>query len=347
MVTMIGLMRATTDRPALQLLGLSALERCVEDMGALAVEPFAAHEGTDWLLKSMSTNPDHPDIQECSCRCIALVTCFLGDQIAAKIVNQHGLELVLQAMQRHKNVVPVQKFASVAIRNLCTQNDAHKTAARMLGAIEALFDAITLHKSDADVQEHAFWALSVIGANNPENLTKISSHPVIELAIAAMRTFPANADLQAATCNVFLNAIVGDVKKTQDYMNKAGALEAVITAMKMHRKDPQVQFFTCGAIRNSVADHAENQALVGKLKGVQRLLRVLATFYDAKLQVVACSALTCLCCYPENQAMFVKKGGLSLLTDIMMDKFEDAEVLLAIGQVLQVLTWQNGGSAKN
>jgi hypothetical protein len=237
-------------------------------------------------------------------------------------------DAVLAAMHGLAGDCEVQQQGCAVLLRLFKE-DRHADAAwvrRGATAVSVLAAALHAHLQDVgDAHKHGllfvktvFAVLTSLMLTTQENKRAAGIGGAIKAVVAAMRVFPAAAELQSHGCNVLGNMCY-EVPDNQRLAVSAGALEATISAMRTHALDAHLQRAGCFALNTLVEEGAPRiQTRVGELGGVEVLVAALRTCADGALDSNFANAwgtpmLRLLLQQPINKHKAVAAGSLERL----------------------------------
>ncbi|KAG8462613.1 hypothetical protein KFE25_004589 [Diacronema lutheri] len=280
---------------------------------------LAANAGAlEAVVAAMRAHAAHSDVQKWACwalRNICTADDAAGISRAQRATEAGALEAVVDAMRAHAAHSRVQVQACWALRNICTTDDAagisraqRATEAR---ALEAVVDAMHAHAAHSDLQKQACWALRNIcsgtDAAGPARKQRATKAGALEAVVDARRAHAAHSVVQAGVQEQACWALIhvcsgtdaaGPARKQR--ATKAGALEAVVAAMRAPAAHSGVQKQACWALGNlcvstDVAGLARARQAVedGALEAVTAAMRAHAEHSGVQQQ--ACWALANVC----------------------------------------------------
>ena len=161
---------------------------------------------------------------------------------SAVIAGSDGLSLVVNAMLRHPQAVPLQTYCCSLLGMLCDREERVRQAADARG-LEAIVRAMKAF-SEPELQTGGCLALGQL-SSTPERSKLASELGAIPLVVSAMRERPERAVLQANGCMALANLAMGerlgsssaarasDAKRSKIAVD-AGALVVIVGALKRH-----------------------------------------------------------------------------------------------------------------
>jgi len=164
---------------------------------------------------------------------------------------------------------------SKALRELTNNNTENHNQAEKVGAIEAVVVAMRAHRENARVQEIACEAL--------RNNLRALEEPALGGAQGRHRgcgggDARAQGERRAATEGVQALYNLAEIyTENQRRAGKAGAVEAVVAAVRAHKKSEAEQLNACQALQELAANDTENQDRAGKAGAIEAVVMAMCT----------------------------------------------------------------------
>jgi hypothetical protein len=180
--------------------------------------------------------------------------CMRLSQVALMLSNASAADAVaavVTAMRAHHSHAALQHAGCTALTNLPFDSALKQrsrggvqpvaAAAAVAGAIQVILRAMHIHTADPRVQQSASYALGNLSCNYAENAQKAVSLRAFDAVVAAMRSWPADAEVQAGGC-VAVAAVLGSCVTFESCIGSsmqvkavdAGALDVCVAALKAH-----------------------------------------------------------------------------------------------------------------
>jgi len=170
--------------------------------------------------------------------CATLRTICVEAPPNKKLAMEQGIvPLLLQIMNNHKGVSPVQSGACSVLWVLSFNNPQYQAIIVKVGCLRAIISAMVVSPTDPELQTHGCGALWNLSFKNEENKSLIA-HTALAAIIGAMRRHPKERLLQAHACGA-LNSIVTTNDPTNCFciLRMPGGIAAVQAALKNYEKD--------------------------------------------------------------------------------------------------------------
>jgi hypothetical protein len=153
---------------------------------------------------------------------------------------------ILAALDAHPAHFNLQRGGCLAL-GVFADEVQHKAAVARAGAIPAIVRALRLHPAAGDLQRRCCKTLSALCGKNSHNADAACAAGAIALVVAAMRTFAGdNADGQADACLALRDMVSS--RAHQAAAGSAGAVEAIVLALRAHPTHQLVQFAGCTSL---------------------------------------------------------------------------------------------------
>ena len=246
----------------------------VQAKGCSAITNLASHDdsnlrleimnkgvGLAILYSSMAMHADDSTVQEAALKAVRNL-CTDCETNQAKFIDIGVIDLVISAMDRHKDVPGLQEAGACVISILA---DYHNDTRILIGdnhGIDTILRAITVHLKHAGVVEWCNRALLTLtfdrhnAASCLEKTVDDDLPPAITIVIDAMMAHENVPSIQEIGCATLANlANLGtdtsssnlgvDPVQTKMYIVDGGALDAITMAMVLHRNESRVQERAC------------------------------------------------------------------------------------------------------
>ncbi len=299
--------------------GCAALERLVRRSAACHAAARAGG-GLEAVVAALRSHPNYDGAAGEGCS--ALVALFRGDagDEAAEEATQRAagaagaVEAVVAALRAHPQNVAVQFVACDALSCLLAGSAPHARAAAAAGGWQAVVAAMRNHAADVDVQLWALRALGYLvshsdddeGAAAPPELADEATRAVVAVQLArrdaAIEDNDGSAEVQLqGECCYVLDLLIMHADEAADGPQRravagaAGAVRAVLAALRMDAADARLQQHGCAALASVCSRDARNEAdavAAGALDVVAAALRAHRACVD--VQRAGVSALSCM-----------------------------------------------------
>ncbi|OEU22010.1 ARM repeat-containing protein [Fragilariopsis cylindrus CCMP1102] len=266
----------------------------VQAKGCSAITNLASHDdsklrleimnkgvGLAILYSSMAMHADDSTVQEAALKAVRNL-CTDCETNQAKFIDIGVIDLVISAMDRHKDVPGLQEAGACVISILA---DYHNDTRILIGdnhGIDTILRAITVHLKHAGVVEWCNRALLTLtfdrhnAASCLEKTVDDDLPPAITVVIDAMMAHENVASIQEIGCATLANlANLGtdtsssnlgvDPVQTKMYIVDGGTLDAITMAMVLHRNESRVQERACTLLLHLAIEdnHAAILAAIG------------------------------------------------------------------------------------
>jgi hypothetical protein len=181
-------------------------------------------------------------------QCLALLSfgwlCFSRPSTGLLIIKHGGVDLLVQAMQRHPLNRRLQYYACGTISWLASESMRIPVpVARILldaGGVEASIAAMRLHAQDTGLLVAGFMALtSLIHRGGPSLLQPVASLGAGDAVAAAMRAHPSHAKVQLAGCLALKSMLsFPGVAEGHRHIMESGGVEVAAAALAMATSEP-------------------------------------------------------------------------------------------------------------
>lgn len=171
-----------------------------------------------------------------------------SDSIQDKIGGWEGIDAVLDAMTTHRDDVEVQTASSAALRAL-TWAERNREAMLRHGAMQDLVRSMTIHLSNAKLQEHVSGTIAHVVFGNHDSKKMCGSVGGVKAISDAMRAHPDIVSLQAQCCFALRN-LSWDCKENHALMHEDKTSDLIVHAMTRHPRIPGLQDQGLAALSN-------------------------------------------------------------------------------------------------
>jgi len=208
-------------------------EWACERLEELALKPggqaaIAAHSGIGALLETMRRYPFSCYLQECACgalgnqalrseecqrsilgqcgleqiitedACFALHNMACSDDLMRLIVDQGGLEAIVQAMATHQQMPAIIESACSALHNVGASNGEYSFKLVGLGGLGLIVQAMDAHPANPGLAAQACHVLGLLSLAGPEIREELQRVGAVKVIVATMQALPASPDVQDA-----------------------------------------------------------------------------------------------------------------------------------------------------
>lgn len=219
-------------------------------------------------------------------------------------------DIVCAIMTEHVSDLDIQDVGCQALKALVVGEDRAKMRAASEKAMDAVCAALEVHGADAHFQLSAFGALSAIAVHIPNKVA------VVNIVLAGLSADPENAPLAEVVCAALKNSALGDDVHRANAA-KAGAIDAILGAIRTHGTHPGVLQEAWAAVKN-LAVNADNQVLFAQAGAVELVLESLRALPRvAGVQEQAVWAIRILSFRPDNNKAVAEAGGVAMVIDAM------------------------------
>ncbi|KYQ91052.1 aardvark [Tieghemostelium lacteum] len=278
---------------------------------------IARYGGIKLILQTMKTHPYDSGVQEDACGALGNLTCDSPNNLGVysnnnylEVVEQGGIQLILQAMKNHLYNPGVQYNTSFVLRNLA-RNDVSESRVAQEGGIQAIATAMRNHPNHIGIQTQGCGALRNLGCNDSNKILS-AREGGISLILKAMKIFSSHPDLQLNGCGALRNLARNEDNKNM--ISKQGGIQLVLQAMTNHQDDPDVQDEGCAALINLAYQDETNEETIAQEGGVNLILKAMKNHpFHSGVQMQGRGALKNLSCNPKNKLVIARSGGIELM----------------------------------
>jgi hypothetical protein len=300
---------------------------CVCDsMDAAAAEAAAGAGAFEAMVACMRAAPRAAATQQACC-CVITAVSMPTRPLRLRAARAGALEAITEALRAHSSDEGVSYDACTALSSLIGEVPENKTRAGA-AAVRALAAALRVQAS-ARMQVLGWSALSSLCLDVPQNAA--AAVPALPVLIAALRAHGTSATLAQAGCNVIAHVTLGNAERRAAAL-AAGAMDAVLAAMRAHAGDEQAQNSAVGALMSLLEQPSTHAAAVAR-GGVALLVAAMRAHPGAvKLQRHGGTCLGTLCLYDHSGAAAtaaVDAGAIEAVLTAMRAHSADAQVPIA------------------
>jgi hypothetical protein len=342
-------LRAYPSSAAVQIAGLTALR-------ALAVygsdgdrhAPGFVEASLAALAAHGVTQGEAAEVLTVDC-CHTLDALCVSAEQRAKFGTLRGVEGVVAALKAHSTHEHVQEFACLLLENVCSNTPDNQRRADAAGAIGVIMAAVKEHHAHPAVAQQHFAALGAICNARSGSIAKAAELGAVEAAVSAMRAHTAETMLQemaARALGVFAAAPTTPPPQATCAIRaraiRAGAFDAIVSAMQRHVGTPSLQGVCAHAISNLCSASADSKAKAGAAGVIEAVIAAMrANVADAEVQDRCCVALQNLAGEPGAQARACRGGSLRDIVAAMRAHARNASLQQHAGGALSNLVADN------
>lgn len=235
------------------------------------------------------------------------------------MIQDNAPDLVCDCMAKYPNDVDIQDAGCLALKSLALGEDRMKMRNFCERGMDCVCAALEVHGGVASFQISAFAALANLAVHITNKVA------VVHVVLAGLSADPGNVNLAEVACCAIKNAALGD-DSNRVAATEAGAIDALLDAMRGHALSAPVQEQACWAIKN-LAVNATNQERLAEMGAIQDVLGAMRALpRHAAVQEQACWALRILAFRQENNQMVADEGGVQAVIDAMKMHVSNAGV---------------------
>jgi len=291
------------------------------------IKTFKEESGNaERVLTAMRQHATSPELQM-----VASTVCMLmakeDTTYAQKIAEElDGINPIIAAVKAYPDDARVQSMSFEALWQIALCTSTRDTM--VLGdIIVATCKAMRKHRSDRDVQEFACRLLWALMFNNVNNQKAINQDGAQRLVIGAMKTFAADANVQAAgalAVSLLSNPAFPDVVGN---IVKEGVVPILSAAMKLQLDNEELQRSTCEAcLAISGGPDAVKQVLINE--GCFALMTAASKKHSMCIPLLESSTTAmCNCATLAGKSLaddFMKADGPAMLADVIKQHADHA-----------------------
>ncbi len=208
--------------------------------------------------------------------------------IANLAVNEEGKELIGQSDAISATIsalcgdydVEVKQAACTVLKNLAVGSCDNQTKIAENGGLDAIFTAFRSHPNDELLLILSFNVMRELCVNDEEIANDIVSNGGIKIILKAMHNYDDLATMQIAGCEVIGYLIL----KGKSEIHAPKLVKAVVTAMKNHSEDSDVQIQACDALFE-LSQISTTRLILKKKETKELLLQAKSRFKDCESDV--------------------------------------------------------------
>ena len=238
------------------------------------IEGLEEQKNVGSIITGMKVHKMHYGVQEASCW--ALWFLAADDDIQAQIADLGGIELIVEALTSHPNVVQVQEAGCGALWNLAASSSINQVHIASAGGIDGVLSAMLTHPTAAGLQYQALGALTNLVANKSFNKLQLVNGGGVDVVIAVMKANQHIARVQEQACALLSDlALKNQVNKV--LISESGGIERVVAAMSTHPAVVGVQEQACRALASLAAGVVETQDHIAWAGGIERSVAAMSS----------------------------------------------------------------------
>ena len=250
-------------------------------------------------------------------------------QPTVELSENDSIYTILTAMRENRRTASVQERGCAILGRLSQygENNPKRTEIGLVGGIVRIVDGMELHPLDEAVQRHGCFALRYLVLCNDDNKRLIAqTWGGVETVITAMNNHGYDELLLEHACFVLwcLCWFCNEKKRKEAderraLIGKAGGIEAVTNAMRLHPTVVPLLKYACWALINLSSNNNDNKIRIAQAGGLELLLDTMQKHPTAEgLLEQACAALASLSSNNDNNRRRISKvGGIKVLVDTM------------------------------
>jgi hypothetical protein len=243
---------------------------------------------------------------------------------------------VVLAMVMHSHEPDVQEKALHALLNLASNNDKVKSELGHMGGIDAVIQAMQVHRDDSAVQECGASVLSCL-ASIEENELIIGQCGGIDVTIRAMWVHSESVTVVEWCCKA-LYALSLHPENSQKIL-EIGGISAIVNTMQAHTDSALVQEMCCATLCNlATHDESAKEKIVAE-EALDAIVLAMVLFGDdVGVQAQACMVLVKLANVTNLRSMQASNVGELALTAATNFPDRCQEIALQLTEKLEGLT---------
>lgn len=169
-------------------------------------------------------------------------------QVQDLVGSLEGIDVILDAMTRHRNVIPVQDAASFALRSLTWGESNRRTIVRH-GAMQDLVEALRVHENSPMLHEHIICTIAHAVFGNEDGRKVCGNVGAVEAIVGTMRNFPTVVSLQAQCCFAFRN-LSWKCRENVARMHENDVEDEIVATLSRFSRIPGIQDQGLAALSN-------------------------------------------------------------------------------------------------
>jgi hypothetical protein len=264
-------------------------------------QKMTEHHAVNDVIRFMAKFPDKASVQQYACG--VLWNMALNDGNKRAIVENGGLDIILDAMRAHRSNCRLQWCACGALWTIAAHFDYQRILMEKNGVHE-LVVTMNYHNKDSSVQTLGCGALATL-AMHDANQRPMQEENCAQCVVNALRVFPTDLELQTQGCSALRN-LSRDTPDGAREVLTAGGIEALCTAVRAHPSS--------FGITSSYLSVLERTAVQADDAVVETLVHIARHFAAeaAALQQVGC-AVSRLASLEENRLPLANSGIIEVL----------------------------------
>jgi len=147
------------------------------------------------VLNAMRHHVTDAVVQEDACFALHNMAC--SDDLMRLIVDQGGLEAIVQAMATHQQTPAIIESACSALHNVGA-NGEYSLKLVGLGGLGLIVQAMDAHPANPGLAAQACHVLGLLSLAGPEIREELQRVGAVKVIVATMQTLPASPDVQDA-----------------------------------------------------------------------------------------------------------------------------------------------------
>ena len=307
------------------------------------VQTIAETDDVSLLIRTMREHILVVEVQEEACSVLSHLA--LSDDYGKQIGEADGIEVLVLAMQTHRKIVNIQEDACCILKNLACISANQEHIAKADG-ISSIVCSMREHESVPAVQGEGCAAIHNLAWDNTSNQHLIRMAGGVEVIVRGMRRQEWVVEVQRRGCSAL--SVLGWNVHNQEVIGGEGGISAVITAMRLHKDDTNVQVSACGALWSLAAGNDMNKELIRAAGGFSEIVRSMQQ-HDlvADIQTQGCGALRNLALSSDtNKQKIVEEGGIGVIVRAMRQHEMVAAIQAQGSCALRNLIEDNEGNQK-
>jgi hypothetical protein len=274
------------------------------------------------FVDRLSDSSDTPEGVERSMEEIATLELSMED--LDTLAGMDAPRIIAEAMCRHKDSMPIQKWGCSAIYNLSATENCQQGFVKG-GALDAIVTTMETNINDSSFQEQAITALSNLSASK-KNLSLIVSKDAVTQIIEAMNAHTGRSSVQIKACTAITNLASHDSHHKRKIMEIAGGV--VVIAMVMNPNHVKLLEAALRALRNLSHGNDENKMEIANNGGVDSIIAAMQVNRDeAGIQLEGAWTLSNLSTTTENMEVIGDCGGIDVLIRTLWVHSEESRIL--------------------
>jgi len=295
-------------------------------------------KAVDKVMEAIKRHQNNAELVIEACHTLTNMA-YLCKENKEAIVQEHGIEIILDTLTLHKNNVKLINSGLRALRNIL--NNKMVMELQQHTVTHEMMLAMQYHRPISDIQAHGIWILIHLMAEKSDIKKHIIEQGALDHILIAMETHKSDRAVLFAGATAL--ALLAKIATNRTLISKHRGIPLLVTALQNHRDCAPIQKSVLKALFRISANKMIRENLIHKTV-VQEIIEVMK-FHIENIAVQR-AAIICLLQFAKNQALrtIIQHEAISHVV-LAHNKFADVPHFQKVSnQAVELLVIRGGTS---